>query len=99
LVPIKLLLHIVAGRHYKRLQKGAIKLEKLLAIGADINAAAHSGRTALQAAAEGGHQAIVEKLLAVGADVNAASKHRGRTALQAAAGRGIKREKLLGCRC
>ncbi|KAF2192450.1 hypothetical protein K469DRAFT_745887 [Zopfia rhizophila CBS 207.26] len=49
-------------------------------------AAKHSGRTALQAAAEGGHLAIVERLLQEKADVNAAAaKHSGRTALQAAA--------------
>ncbi|KAI9658885.1 MAG: hypothetical protein M1821_001845, partial [Bathelium mastoideum] len=48
------------------------------------------GRTALQAAAEGGHLAIVERLLQENADVNAAAAEygSGRTALQAAAGGG-----------
>ena len=46
------------------------------------------GRTALQAAAGGGHLDVVERLLAAGADVNAAAAHGGRTALQAAAGGG-----------
>jgi ankyrin repeat protein len=49
-------------------------------------AAADGGRTALQAAAEGGHLEIVERLLAAQADVNAAAGgYGGRTALQAAA--------------
>ncbi|CAF3466677.1 unnamed protein product, partial [Fusarium graminearum] len=58
-------------------------IEKLLAAGADVNAAAASeyGRTALQAAAWGGHLEVIEKLLAAGADVNA-------NALQAATERG-----------
>ncbi|MCJ1360834.1 MAG: hypothetical protein MMC33_010843, partial [Icmadophila ericetorum] len=62
-------------------------VEKLLAAGADVNAAAgrYGGRTALQAAAEGGHIEVVEKLLAAGADVNAAAGYEGRTGLQAAA--------------
>lgn len=46
----------------------------------------YNGRTALQAAADRGHRAIVEKLLKLGAEVNAkASPSAGRTALQAAA--------------
>ncbi|EHK19820.1 uncharacterized protein TRIVIDRAFT_171764 [Trichoderma virens Gv29-8] len=67
----------------------AIIVEKLLAAGADVNAAAAGfyGRTALQAAAWNGHQEIVEKLLAAGADINAASYY-GWTALQAAAEKG-----------
>ncbi|KAH7146763.1 ankyrin repeat-containing domain protein, partial [Dactylonectria estremocensis] len=59
--------------------------------GADVNVAAagYDGRTALQAAAQGGHLEVVEKLLAVGADVNgAAARDVGQTALQAADGRG-----------
>ena len=54
---------------------------------ADVNAAASAygdGRTALQAAAEGGHRAVVERLLQQKADVNAHG-YNGRTALQAAA--------------
>ena len=46
----------------------------------------NKGRTALQAAAEGGHLAVVERLLQWNADVNAAAAgYDGRTALQAAA--------------
>ncbi|KAF7508070.1 hypothetical protein GJ744_009652 [Endocarpon pusillum] len=46
-------------------------------------------RTALQAAAEGGHLAVVERLIQEKADVNAAAGDgNGRTALQAAAGGG-----------
>jgi ankyrin repeat protein len=55
--------------------------------GAEVNAAAagYSGRTALQAAAGGGHLAVVERLLEEGAEVNAAAAgYRGRTALEAA---------------
>jgi Ankyrin repeats (3 copies)/Ankyrin repeats (many copies) len=64
-------------------------VERLLAAGADVNAAAaHYGRTALQAASRGGHLQIVERLLAAGADVNAATARFGRTALQAASGYG-----------
>jgi ankyrin repeat protein len=45
-----------------------------------------SGRTALQAAAEGGHLAVVERLIQQKADVNAAaSEYSDKTALQAAA--------------
>ena len=46
------------------------------------------GRTALQAAAEGGHLEVVDRLLAAKAEVNAAAGYGGRTALQAAAGGG-----------
>ena len=62
-------------------------VEKLLKAKAYINAAPASwkGRTALQAAAEGGHLEVVEKLLEAKADVNAAVRWDGRTALQAAA--------------
>ncbi|KAF4960407.1 hypothetical protein FGADI_1054 [Fusarium gaditjirri] len=56
-------------------------VEKLLAAGADVNAATKNGRTALQEASRGGHLEVVEKLLAAGADVDDG-------ALQAAAGRG-----------
>ena len=58
----------------------------LLAAHAQVNALASrdSGRTALQAAAEGGHKEIVEVLLAANADVNARTSE-SRTPLQAAA--------------
>src|SRR5262245_3984222 len=46
------------------------------------------GRTALQAAAEGGHLKAVERLLTAKVDVNAAATYCGRTALHAAAGGG-----------
>ena len=48
-------------------------VEWLLREKADVNAAARGdwGRTALQAAAEGGHLAVVERLLQEKADVNA----------------------------
>jgi ankyrin repeat protein len=52
----------------------------------DVNATAavHSGRTALQAAAGGGHIDVVDRLLAAKAHVNAAAaKFSGRTALRA----------------
>ncbi|KAH0550901.1 hypothetical protein GP486_007735, partial [Trichoglossum hirsutum] len=49
-------------------------VEKLLAAGADVNAAAgYVGRTALQAASERGHLEVVERLLAAGANANAAA--------------------------
>jgi ankyrin repeat protein len=60
----------------------------LLEAGANINvpASKYNGRTALQAASEGGHLDIVKKLLGMGVIVNANPAHYGgRTALQAAA--------------
>jgi hypothetical protein len=44
-------------------------VERLLATGADVNAAADygGGRTALQAAARGGHLDVVERLRQAGA--------------------------------
>ena len=64
-------------------------MQRLLDAKADVNAAAaagYSGRTALQAAAEGGHLEVVQRLLDAKADVNAAAAgNGGRTALQAAA--------------
>ncbi|EQB49827.1 hypothetical protein CGLO_10802 [Colletotrichum gloeosporioides Cg-14] len=51
----------------------------------------YNGRTALQAAAERGHEHLVSRLLELGADVNAPpSPTAGYTALQAAAGGGYK---------
>ncbi len=63
-------------------------VQRLLAAGADVNAApaADFGCTALQAAAELGHEEVVQRLLEAGVDVNAApARFDGRTALQAAA--------------
>ena len=58
---------------------------------ADEPPSEYCGRTALQAAAEGGHKEVVQMLLAAHAEANAlASKDSGRTALQAAAGGGHK---------
>jgi ankyrin repeat protein len=63
-------------------------VERLLAAQADVNAAGgDGGRTALQAAAGGGHLEVVERLLAAQADVNAGG-YGSQTALQAAAGGG-----------
>ena len=71
-------------------------VERLLQEKADVNAAAgggSGGRTALQAAAGGGHLAVVERLLQEKADVNAAAGrgYGGITALQAAAEGGHKK--------
>ncbi|KNB04568.1 hypothetical protein FOXG_06629 [Fusarium oxysporum f. sp. lycopersici 4287] len=68
-------------------------VETLLTVGANVNTRENdglpAGRTALQAAAGGGHFEIVAKLLVANADVNAApAEYGGRTALQAAAGGG-----------
>ena len=63
-------------------------VERLLQEKADVNTAAgyDRGRTALQAAAEGGHLNVVERLLQEKADFNTAAGYdRGRTALQVAA--------------
>jgi ankyrin repeat protein len=65
----------------------AIIILMLVTAGANVNAAVDR-RTALQAAAGGGHLEVVERLLAARADVNAPAAVRGRTALQAAAGGG-----------
>ena len=54
---------------------------RLLAAGADANAALPSGETALMAAARAGSLAAVNALLARGARVNAAEATRGQTAL------------------
>jgi ankyrin repeat protein len=57
-------------------------------LNANVNFRDKIGQTALQAAAGGGHLAVVERLLREKADVNAAATNSGRTALQAAAGGG-----------
>ncbi|KAI9861270.1 MAG: hypothetical protein M1813_005443 [Trichoglossum hirsutum] len=62
-------------------------VSRLLRAGADVNAPAskYANRTALQAAAENGHKAVVSRLLEAGADVGArAAERSGLTALQAA---------------
>jgi ankyrin repeat protein len=77
-----------AGLPCKRPQNVALyRVNILLSADADVNAGpSYSGRTALQAAAEGGHVDVVLMLLQAKADVNAApAPERGRTALQAAA--------------
>ena len=67
-------------------------IERLLGGKADINALAakDSGKTALQAAAGGGHLDIVKRLFQEKADVNApaAAGYWGTTALEAAAAGG-----------
>jgi ankyrin repeat protein len=65
-------------------------VERLLRERADINAvAAKNGRTVLQAAAEGGHLAVVDRLLREKVDIDATGvrAHRN-TALEIAAKRG-----------
>ena len=69
-------------------EKRAVAEKRLLHSIADVNAYAGGERcrTAIQAAAEGGHLEVVERLLRLKADVNAASwGDGGRSALQAAA--------------
>ncbi|UKZ78705.1 hypothetical protein TrVFT333_006451 [Trichoderma virens FT-333] len=91
-IPLKTTLQAAAEKGHQEIVK------KLLAAGADVNAAiGYSKWTALQAAAEKGHQKIVKKLLAAGANVNAAVGNYGETALQAAAGNGHQKivKKLL----
>lgn len=63
-------------------------VERLLREKVEVNAGAgRYGRTAIQAAAGGGHSAVVERLLQEKADVNATvdAPFNERTALQAAA--------------
>ena len=62
-------------------------MDRLLEKGANVNAnvAQYYGRTAHQAASEGGHLAVVDRLLEKRANANAkATRSSGRTALQAA---------------
>ena len=66
-------------------------VDRLLEKGANVNveAAVILGRTAPQAASEGGHLAIVDRLLEKGANVDAeAAGVLGNTAMQAASERG-----------
>jgi hypothetical protein len=49
-------------------------VQALLANGADVNARANDGRTALIEASQRGHRVVVQALLAKGADVNAKGK-------------------------
>lgn len=65
----------------------AAEIKRLLAAGADVNAADKDGGTALDAAAYYGHADCVKILLAAGADVHAVNID-GWTALMAAANRG-----------
>ncbi|KGO78302.1 hypothetical protein PITC_059150 [Penicillium italicum] len=70
--------------HYAALNGCIRSLVVLLRAGADINTRLND-KTALQAAAAGGHLEVVQTLLAAKADVNAPPTEFGRTALQAAA--------------
>jgi ankyrin repeat protein len=68
---------------------GSAEIARLLiARGADVNARAANGRTALMAAVESGDAESVSVLLGAGADVNAAAS-RGETALVLAAANGL----------
>ena len=58
-------------------------VQALIAEGAEVNAKAKDGRTALMWASQKGHRDVVQALLAKGADVNA-KDNKGRTALMAA---------------
>jgi len=62
------------------------KVKVLLAKGADVNAKANNGATALIMASQNGHLEVVKALLAKGADVNA--KANGWTALRIASHQG-----------
>ena len=59
----------------------AAAVQALLAKGAEVNAKANDGVTALMAASEEGHGEVVEALLAKGAEVNARRTNDGVTAL------------------
>jgi len=63
------------------------KVAQLLRQGADLNARAKDGRTALMHAAYSGHTALAKALINAGADVNAKARD-GATALMHAAGHG-----------
>ena len=64
-------------------------------LGADVNAASHTGDTALHSAATAGYDSVVQFLADSGAEINAKNK-RGQTALAAlrALGRGARRPVL-----
>ena len=64
-------------------------MQALIDNGADVNAKADNGGTALMGASIGGHKEIVQLLLANGADVNAKGNN-GETALMAASSLGHK---------
>lgn len=72
---------MAAGTGYR------VLVNLLLGLGADANARASDGElTALQAAAKGGHGAIVDTLLKAGVDINAsATKSIGSRVFQVAA--------------
>ena len=63
-------------------------IEKLLAAGADANAARWNGETALMIAARSGNAEAVKALLAHGAKVDAVESHKGQNALMWAAAEG-----------
>src|SRR5947199_122672 len=77
------------GQHCRqRMGRGQLAgVERLLKEKGNVNAAEAKvdGRTALQAAAEGGHLAVVERLLQEKANVNAAPGKDEMTAIQMAA--------------
>ncbi|KAK3352190.1 ankyrin repeat-containing domain protein [Lasiosphaeria hispida] len=85
----------MAPIHYAAMHGQNDVINSLLEAGADVDVVdglgntallwAVRGRTALQAASEGGHLQVVDRLLSTRADVNAAAAYSGgRTALQAA---------------
>jgi ankyrin repeat protein len=63
------------------------EVKRLIAVGANVNAATEGGKTPLHGAAAFGHEAVVQALLKVGANVNAADQD-GRTPLHEAAAKG-----------
>jgi len=67
-----------------------LKVEKLIAQGADVNEQNKAGENALMRAAESGHITVCELLIAKGADVNAQNYKTGDTALIFAALMGYK---------
>ncbi len=65
-----------------------VAIERLLAAGADVNAATKYGATALIFAADRGHLEVAKKLIAAGANVNVKDKFYQATPLGWAAGSG-----------